>query len=144
MKKRTTSFNPSIGEHKKMGRLTTTCFLTDCSYTAKFSKLACGPGGDSCTAAYLQTANESEFHDSPIRDATAIINDRLHKLAEKPPQPGLQLSFLWTPRGVMLAWVQHEETLQMDGVTRESGIEANDAALGIYPHPYHPESGQAS
>lgn len=116
------------------------CSLTDCSYNVEGGSVSCGPGGDSCTSAYLQTANESAFHTSPIKDATAIINEKLDKLAKEPPSEGLQLSFLWTPRGVMLAWVRHEEEIQAEGVKRASGIEANDNALGIYPHPYLPEA----
>ena len=114
------------------------CLLTDCAYNASGPDLSCGPGGDNCTSAYLQTAYESAFHDSPIRDETQIINERLHKLSKKPPRPGVQLSFLWTPRGVMLAWVEHNDNLQFDGVTRASGIAANDEALGLYPHEFHP------
>ena len=119
-----------------MDALASICSLTECSYNVKGGSVSCGPGGDSCTLAYLQTADVSAFHDSPIKDVTAIINEKLDKLAKKPPSPGLQLSFLWTPRGVMLAWVNHDEAIQLDGVTRESGLEENDKALGIQPNPY--------
>ena len=122
----------------------TICALTDCSYNIENGEASCGPGGDNCTSAYLQPAYESAFHTSPIRDETQIINERLHKLSKKPPRPGLQLSFLWTPRGVMLAWVEHKDNLQFNGVTRASGIAANDEALGLYPHEYHPGFEQSS
>ncbi|MGH9949739.1 MAG: hypothetical protein ACRD6X_21435 [Pyrinomonadaceae bacterium] len=114
------------------------CLLADCSYTEDGGSISCSPGGDDCSSAVLQTAYKSAFHDDDLRNATEVINEKLYKLAKKPPAPGLKLSFLWSPRGVFLAWVKHEDKPPTKGVRREHGLDANDAALGLYPHPYHP------
>ena len=112
------------------------CSFVDCSYTAG-AETSCSPGGNDCTAAFLQTAYRSAFHDDPLREATEEINDRWYKLSRKPPSPGLQLSFLLTDRGVFLAWTRHLDEPPAEGVTRADGAAANIEALGLYPHPYH-------
>lgn len=114
------------------------CMLADCQYTAGGSGVSCAPGGSDCTSAYLQAAYKSDFHDDDLRDLTEEINEKLHKLSKKPPFKGARLSFLWSPRGVFLAWVKHSDTPASDGTKRSDGIEENDRALKLYPHPYHP------
>ncbi|PYS86632.1 MAG: hypothetical protein DMF62_15245 [Acidobacteria bacterium] len=107
------------------------CSTADCSYSIDSGSISCSPGGDSCTGAILQRANLSAFHTSGIKDVTDEINKELEKLGKNPPEPGLQLSFLWTPSGVLLVWTKHEDTYSGSGVKRSDGKEANDKALGI-------------
>ncbi|MFL6467990.1 MAG: hypothetical protein ACJ72Z_08540 [Pyrinomonadaceae bacterium] len=112
------------------------CAFADCGYTAG-GGISCSPGGNDCASAYLQTAYKSAFHDDPIRELTDEINEKLHKLGRRPPSPNLKLSFLWTPRGVFLAWVEHTDK-PPTGVKGTDSPSENDRALGLYPHPYHP------
>ena len=107
------------------------CSTADCSYNVDSGSISCSPGGDSCTGAILQRANLSAFHTSGIKDVTEVINKELEKLGKNPPEPGLQLSFLWTPSGVVLVWTKHVEEYSGKGVKRADGKEANDVALGI-------------
>lgn len=107
------------------------CSTPDCSYNIDPSSISCSPGGDNCTGAVLLSAQESEFFTSHIKDLTAHINKELEKLAKSPPKPGLQLSFLWSPSGPILAWTSHVKEPSETGVTRSDGKEANDRALGI-------------
>jgi len=113
------------------------CSTPDCSYSIDPSTINCSPGGDNCTGAILQSAKESAFFTSHIKDVTALINKELEKLSRNPPEPGQQLSFLWSPSGLMLAWTSHVDVATETGVKRSDGKEANDRALGI--EPYSPE-----
>jgi len=109
------------------------CSTPDCSYSIGPlpGSVSCSPGGDNCTGALLLSAKESEFFTSHIKDVTELINKELEKLSKNPPKPGQQLSFLWSPSGVILAWTTHVDVAPESGVKRSDGREANDKALGI-------------
>jgi hypothetical protein len=79
----------------------------------------------------MQKAHLSAFHTSDVKDVTEAINKELEKLGKNPPEPGLQLSFIWTPSGLMLVWTKHVDEYSGTGVKSSDTKEANDAALGI-------------
>jgi hypothetical protein len=120
-----------LGENIDMDPIPEFCSTPDCSYSIDPGAISCTPGGDNCTGAILLSAKESAFFTSPIKDVTELINKEIEKLAKHPPKPGQQLSFLWSPSGVMLAWTTHVEVASETGVKRSDGREANDRALGI-------------
>ena len=119
------------GEKTKMDLVASFCSTADCSYSVDPGSISCSPGGDSCTEAILQRANLSAFYTKGVKDVTEEINRVLEKLGKDPPEPSLQLSFIWTPSGVMLVWTKHEDIYAGSGVKRADGKEANDKALGI-------------
>lgn len=85
-----------------------------CSYAAFAGDAACVPGDGSCQSAYLIEGVESAHHTKKLKHATRAINALLKSI--KPgPSPDHKLSFLRTPRGVVLGWVNHgasEDTIK--------------------------------
>lgn len=69
-------------------------------------RFSCEEGsGDACPVAQLLKAKRSSFHDAALIVATEQINAILAAL---PPDPqGRAASFVYTKRGVLLAWVDH-------------------------------------
>ena len=85
-----------------------------CSYAAEGGIAACIPGDGSCRSAYLVEGTESAHHTKKLKHATRAIN-ALFKSVKPGPSPNHKLSFLRTPRGVVLGWVNHgasEGTIQ--------------------------------
>ena len=85
-----------------------------CSYAVEGGFAACIPGDGSCRSAYLVEGTESAHHTKKLKHATRAIN-ALFKSVKPGPSPNHKLSFLRTPRGVVLGWVSHgasEETVK--------------------------------
>lgn len=85
-----------------------------CGYAALAGDAACIPGDGSCQNAYLIEGAESPHHTKKLKHATRAIN-ALFKSVKPGPSPDHKLSFLRTPRGVVLGWVSHrasEDTTQ--------------------------------
>lgn len=77
-----------------------------CSYAAEGGDAECVSGDGSCRSAYLIEGVESTHHTKKLKHATRAINSMLKSI--KPgPSPNHKLSFLRTPRGVVLGWVNH-------------------------------------
>ena len=121
------------------------CAYSGCSYSVG-REMSCSPGGDDCSEAYFQTAFRSPFHDEVIRELTQEINEKLHKLGQRPPRPGERLSILWTPDGPFLAWCKHDNEPKQEkvGTMRADRRAANRKALGLHANPYvSPEEWEA-
>jgi len=90
------------------------CTGGPCSYAVDRGVAACVPGDGSCRSAYLIEGVESANHTKKLKHATRAINALLKSI--KPgPSPDHKLSFLRTPRGVVLGWVRHgasDETIK--------------------------------
>lgn len=82
-----------------------------------------------CNIVNLLEAEESDFHDSNLIEATAAIKEILAKI---PPDPnGRNLSFVQTNMGTLLAWVEHGGDQIEGGVTAEDTDETVAAALKL-------------
>lgn len=72
----------------------------------------CMNGTSSCFHAKLAKAEQSEFHDKQLADATEQITKILDSLKDG---KGRKLSLLATDAGMMLAWVNHDDIDVGDG-----------------------------
>lgn len=97
------------------------CTGRDCEFNAYYTKVVCLDGTRSCFYAKLAKANESEFHDKQLIEATEQITKILDSLKD---EKGRRLSLLATDAGMMLAWVNHDETVKGDG---SEPVRATDA-----------------
>ena len=88
------------------------CTGKDCEFTAYETMVACVDGVSYCFHAKLAKAEESAFHDKQLVDATEQITKILDSLKD---EKGRKLSLLATDVGMMLAWVNHGETVKGDG-----------------------------
>ena len=82
------------------------CTSSQCDWTLTGENFpVCINGGGSCQHAKLLTAEVSDFHDQALADVTRQINALLQAI---PPDPaGRKLSFMHSPLGTLLGWVQH-------------------------------------
>lgn len=91
------------------------CTSSTCDWTLTGENFpVCVNGAGSCQNAKLLVAEVSNFHDQVLADVTQQINALLQAI---PPDPaGRKLSFMHSPLGTLLAWVQHGGV----GVTSEA------------------------
>ena len=78
-----------------------------CQFTVDTDReeVLCESGVGTCTGARLLEAETSNFHDHRLSDAVSKINEILASIPED--EGGRQLAFLFTPGGILLAWVRH-------------------------------------
>ncbi len=95
----------------------------------------CSPGGGDCFAAILQTADRSRSHTRGLQDDTDEINLILRRRARRPPEDGVQLSFLLTPAGILLSWVKHHDKPPRFDLTMTSDPELVIDGLGLNVEP---------
>lgn len=82
-----------------------------------------------CDIVNILEAEESNFHDCNLVEATAAIKAILAKI---PPDPqGRHLSLLHTNMGQLLAWVQHGGTAVEGAVTADDDDATVAAALKL-------------
>lgn len=107
-----------------------------CSYAAQLGVAACVPGDGSCRSAYLVEGVESPNHTKKLKNATRAIN-ALFKSIKPGPSPDHKLSFLRTPRGVVLGWVNHgasDDTIKGWARPDEERV-LNELGLSTVPPP---------
>lgn len=106
------------------------CGGVRCSFNIDIAKdmINCDAGDGSCVAAKFLTAEESPFHDKELIAATKSINEIIAKIAKK---DDVELSFLKTDDGVMLAWVHHDGETSSTDVTSKNSPDEIRAALHI-------------
>jgi hypothetical protein len=82
---------------------------------------------------YFQEAELSDFHDEYLIAATKKIRQVVKDiLAEIPAaKQGRKLSFLFTGKGVLLAWVNHRGERLPGAIGLDNGYEAYEKALKI-------------
>jgi len=102
-----------------------------CGWGRSDRRMDCDPGGGSCFHAIFLEAEESDFHDKALKDATSQIRSIL--AAIPPDAEGRSLSFVHTKMGTILAWVSHGRGFGPDPVTYEDDDAAVAAALGLTP-----------
>ena len=81
--------------------------------------------GSNCSPGRLVEAGLSKFHDSRLIEATERINDILDSIP--PDESGRSLALLNTKRGILLAWVYHENRPEGNysiGVHEDEAIKA--------------------
>jgi hypothetical protein len=110
------------------------CGGGDCDFTIDpdTGQVACAAGGGSCSSAEMAEAEISTFHDQTLADATRQIKQILDGLPTDDPR-GRKVSFLRTPRGMMLAWVNHGEQASPDAVPWNADEETLAQALKLKP-----------
>ena len=108
------------------------CGGKQCGYGAFDGELGCMPGGNYFYAGLLR-ANESNFHDSALVEATRRINDILAPLEKE--AGNRKLAFLHTPFGTMLAWIRHDLEIPPYAVNQDSPKEDHIKALGLIDPP---------
>ena len=81
------------------------CVGTNCDWANGKNGQQCVAGSGGCPPGHLCEAEESDFHDKNLQDATKKINRILGNI---PPDPkGRKLSLCETSYGPLLAWVKH-------------------------------------
>lgn len=108
------------------------CSGKQCGYGAFDGELGCMPGGNYFYAGLLR-ANESNFHDSALVEATRQINEILAPLEKEAGDR--KLAFLHTPFGTMLAWVRHDVNVPKDAITGDSSKEDLLSSLRLIDPP---------
>ncbi len=89
----------------------------------------CDIGNGSCWQAYFVQARDSRFHPKELQEATERIKEILDPLVKGPD--GRTLSFVHTPFGTLLAWIQHGQRFPGDVVTSDSSPEEIAETLGL-------------
>ena len=105
------------------------CGGIQCSYNITKSSIGCTSGDGSCFAAVLLTAEESDFHDKTLADATLAIKKVLDGIGAD--AQGRKLSFVKTNMGILLAWVEHGKPVPSGAVTSADDDYKIAAALGL-------------
>jgi hypothetical protein len=101
-----------------------------CKWVHSPGPLACVSGDPStCNEVNILEAEESDFHDCNLIDATAAIKEILAKIPADPN--GRSLSFLHTNMGQLLAWVEHGGTPSEGAVTADDDDATVTAALKL-------------
>ena len=108
------------------------CGGGDCTFRVHPDMLACVAGGSDCGPAVMAEAELSDFHDQTLADATQQIKQILAGIPCDDPQ-GRKVSFLRTPRGMMLAWVNHGAQTSPDAVPADADEETLARALKLKP-----------
>lgn len=98
-----------------------------CGYAVFSEEVGCTDGGNYFWAQLLE-AEVSTFHDGALAKATSEINAMLKSIQESDKR---RLSFLNTPFGTMLAWVNHDVAIPDDAVTGDSKKEDIANALRL-------------
>lgn len=94
------------------------CDSVSCDFQKPKGPLSCVDGGGNCGRVKILEAEESDFHDCNLINATRAIKAIIELI---PPDPnGRNLSFLHTKMGTLLAWVEH------GGTPIEGAITGND------------------
>lgn len=105
-----------------------------CGWGFASGRVGCTTGNGSCWNARMVEAQPSAFHDHQLIAATREIRSILSRL--QPPE-GRTPSFIYTPYGTLLAWVEHTR-LDGDVITSDSPPEAIADALGLIVEEYPP------
>lgn len=101
-----------------------------CKWVHSPGPLSCIEGDPAtCNIVNLLEAEESDFHDCNLIEATAAIKEILAKIPADPN--GRNLSFLHTNMGQLLAWVEHGGTSVEGEVTADSDDETVAATLKL-------------
>ncbi len=82
----------------------------------------CTPGNGTCGSAKMVKGKETDIHDKNLMEATTKINAILDGIPNDPH--GRYLRFLNVKVGVFLAWMEHSDTREIEGVTIHDDIEA--------------------
>jgi hypothetical protein len=84
----------------------TACIGPNCDWVNGGKKgQQCVEGSGGCQQAHFCEADESDFHDKNLQEATKKMNRILGKIP--PDSKGRKLSFCETNMGTFLAWVDH-------------------------------------
>lgn len=101
-----------------------------CKWVHSDGPLGCVSGdSNSCNEVNILEAEESDFHDCNLIDATAAIKEILAKIPADPN--GRSLSFLHTNMGQLLAWVEHGSEPGEDTITADDDDTTVAAALKL-------------
>lgn len=96
------------------------------------SKIGCSPGGGGCADAKMAAAATSSYHPPSLAQAAADIDAILKPFRDK-PEPGYELAFINVKDGVLLAWVEHPESVPAVGITIQNSLEEITNALQLQP-----------
>lgn len=107
------------------------CGAGDCSYSVlrKRGILACQSGPGDCLSPILLEAQPSDFYDETAAATTARINEIIAGVPAD--RQGRKLSFLRTPYGLLLAWVQHGGPTGPDAIPASADPATLAQALGL-------------
>lgn len=94
------------------------CKEAPCDWHVSGKSFGCGDGRGSCKTVMFLEAEESEFHDSRLIEATRAIKEVLAKIPKD--RKGRKLSFIHTNMGTLLAWVEHGEEPSEGAVTADN------------------------
>lgn len=100
-----------------------------CGYAAFAGGVNCVVDDGSCWQARMVEAEISDFHDKTLQEANYRIKEILDGLP--PEKDGMQLSFVHTEKGALLAWVRHGVKPTEDAVTIRSGHDRVSKALNL-------------
>src|SRR5262245_28170990 len=79
------------------------CLGRRCEWVQSAKNVECTDGTGACTQPQFCEADESNFHDKNLQEATKKLNRILARIPADPK--GRRLSFLDTNMGTFLAWV---------------------------------------
>ena len=107
------------------------CGGGDCTFSVAKRRglLVCQSGGGDCLSPTLLEAARSNFYDETVAATTARINEIIAGVPAD--RQGRKLSFLRTPYGLLLAWVQHGGPTGPDAVPASADPETLAKALGL-------------
>ena len=83
----------------------TACVGPNCDWVNGGKTQQCVDGLGGCQQPHFCEADESDFHDKNLQEATKKINRILARIPEDPK--GRKLRFCATNMGTFLAWVEH-------------------------------------
>lgn len=106
-----------------------------CGWGVASGRAGCTTGDGSCWTARIVEAQPSIFHDNQLIAATRQIRSILSDL--RPPE-GRTLSFVHTPFGTLLAWVEHGRVEDGEVITIGNTPEEIADALGLIVEEYPP------
>jgi hypothetical protein len=107
------------------------CSSSSCGWNllASSKELGCSTGDGSCFSAELLLAADSSFFPKELQDATSDNNDMLSKISS--PDPDVDLAFIQTPFGLMLAFVKHDAVVPMNAININSSEKEIAEGLGL-------------
>ena len=94
--------------------------------------MVCVTGVGGCGAALVATtSSDSSFHNEELREISRQIDSLLAPLRNRGVENGLELAFVDTKQGFLLAWVEHPEEIPAGKTLSFSNNSAEEIAAAL-------------